>query len=248
LKAGGESLEQRYTVEMQAEIGPLRIDTDTLAAQDATDLQLSLDVSVQAVRTFRDGSVGKRVVFTAAELKQNGQVAEGLELQGRAVELRTFPDGEILAIGWIDRIAGADRFMDVFEVMFPAISPAPPSVKANQSVKRRIIWPFLTDDGLRWDSAVDAVWSNQGLEEKQNRKAWHLTYEGPWRIHGGRRGRQEVIHYRATGSANGTAWFDKGTGDLIEHSFEWGRTVILKGPGGEAEQDQAFRGTVERVR
>jgi len=219
-----------------------------LTDQTSTELELSLNLSVQDVRMFRDGSMGKRVLFTDAELKQDGQVTEGLMLQGRAVELRTFLNGEILAIGWVDRIAGANRFMDVFEVVFPAISPAPPSVRPQQAVKRRIIWPFLTDDGLRWDAAVDAVWSNQGAEERQERKAWRLSYEGPWRIHGGRRGHQAVIRYLASGSAKGTAWFDKRTGDLIGHNFQWGRTVTIKGAAGEVSQVQDFRGTVEWIR
>ena len=242
-----EGAERRYLVRMDSTIGPLLSDDGEQKLHSGTDLQLKLSLGVQAVRRFRDGSVGHRVHFQTAELSKEGHTWDGLELAGKAVELRTFPDGEILTIGWNERIAGANRFMDVFEVMFPAISPAPPSIKPKEQINRRIIWPFMGPDRLRWDSAVDAVWTNGGIEERGGLKAWRISYDGPWRIHGGRRRGEEPVQFKAIGAATGTVWIDRQTGDLLAHTFDWSREVTVKGDGGQLSQRQTFTGTVEGV-
>ncbi len=236
----------RYRISLSGDFGPITDPESGKVLQQDTDADLSLSLSISPVRRFRDGSMGQRVVVDSSALTVDGAPYEGLELTGRSLELRTFPDGEILTLGWIDRWSGDRRFMDVFEVVFPAISPAPPSLDKGETGSRRIIWPYVGEQRLRWDSAVDAKWTNQGLEERGEGKVWHLSYEGPWRIHGGRRVGDEQFKVSAAGAADGQILFDKITGELISHRFTWSREVEVRGAAGRLKQSQNFVGTVER--
>ena len=237
----------RYLVRIGAEFGPILDPTTEAHLQDDKSAELSLRLSVVPTRRFVDGSIGQRVQIDQGALNVDGNSFDELELVGRSIELRTFPDGEILSLGWIDRWAGPRRFMEVFEVVFPAISPAPPSLKKGETASRRIIWPFLGQHRLRWDSAVDARWTNHGSIDRGTETVWHLAYEGPWRIHGGRRSGPEAIKVTSTGDAEGQVWFDKASGELVAHEFSWSREVHLAGAGGRLKQMQAFNGRVERL-
>ena len=170
----------RYSVSVSGDFGPITDATTEEHLQDDTESELTLKLSVVPVRRFMDGSVGQRVKIEEGALSVDGTPYADLELTGRTIELRTFPDGEILTLGWVDRLAGPHRFMEVFEVVFPAISPAPPNLKKDETASRRIIWPFLGEHRLRWDSAVDAKWTNHGVEERGETNSWRLSYEGPW--------------------------------------------------------------------
>ena len=237
----------RYRVNISGDFGPI---TDPVTGghfQDEKDTTLTLTLSVVPVRRFTDGSMGQRVKIEHGALSISDQPYEDLELTGRTLELRTFPDGEILTLGWVDRVAGPKRFMEVFEVVFPAISPSPPSLRKGETASRRIIWPFLGERRLRWDSAVDAKWTNHGPEERGKTMAWRLSYNGPWRIHGGRRSGPEAFKATASGDAKGQVWFDKGSGDLTRHEFSWSREVQLAGPAARLTQAQSFTGQVERL-
>jgi len=246
-KIGAEGPEPvRYRISLHGDFGAVTDPESGEVLQEDTDAELSLSLSVSPVRRFRDGSMGQRVVVEESALSVDGAAYEGLELTGRSLELRTFSDGEILTLGWVDRWSGPDRFMDVFEVVFPAISPAPPSLKKGETASRRIIWPYLGEERLRWDSAVDAKWTNKGVVERGAAKAWHLSYEGPWRVHGGRRTGDEKFKVSASGDADGQVWFDKATGALVSHRFAWSREVEVSGAAARLKQAQAFVGSVER--
>jgi hypothetical protein len=241
---------QRMAVRISANFGALADPDSGAVLQEGTSADLDLVIALSPTRRFRDGSQGQKILIETASLKVGTEKKDhqALSLAGRTAELRTFPDGEILAIDWVDRLAGADRFIDVFEVIFPVISPAPPSLRAGEEASRRIIWPFLGASKLRWDSAVDAVWKNDGLETRADSKAWRLSYAGPWRTHGGRRVEPGRVQFRGEGEAEGTVWFDKTTGSLSAHTFSWSRAVKVKGTGGALTQSQTFEGTLEVIR
>ncbi len=240
---------QRMAVQISAIFGEIVSPDSGEIFQEATSAELEMVISLAPTRLFRDGSEGRRLGVERASLRlgADGVPFRGFSLAGRAVELRTFPDGEILIIDWVETMAGAGRFMDVFELIFPAISPAPPSLARGASAPRRIIWPYLGERKLRWDSAVDAVWTNEGAEERAGVKTWRLIYTGPWRIHGGRRTGPGRIQFRGLGKASGTVWLDKSSGDLSGHDFEWSRTVTVQGESGQLQQVQKFVGTVKVI-
>jgi hypothetical protein len=236
-----------YQVRIEAEVGDVQLIQDESALRQSVLLTLDTVVSLTDVRLFRDGSVGKKAVFESAGLLKDGTVVEDFELAGRAVEMRTFPDGEILAIGWIEKAAGPGRMLDVFEIIFPALSPAAPSLRHNQEAKRRIFWPFVGQNQLRWESAVDAIWRNNGLRGEHGYDAWEIEYAGPWKIRGGRRGQSHAVRFIADGEAKGTVLFDRQTGHLMRHQLSWTRFVTVEGSAGPVSQNQSFQVLVERI-
>ena len=237
----------QYRVAITGDFGPITDPVNGAQFQGDKKAELSLKLSVVPVRRFVDGSVGQRVKIEEGSLSVDSLPYDDLQLTGRSLELRTFPDGEILTLGWVDRWAGPHRFMEVFEVVFPAISPAPPSLRKGETSSRRIIWPFLGERRLRWDSAVDARWKNHGYEERGEFESWRLTYDGPWRIHGEHRSGPGAIKVTAAGRADGEVWFDTASGNMRTHRFSWSPEVLLAGPSGRLEQAQAFSGHVERL-
>jgi hypothetical protein len=241
---------ERFDIHIEAHFGAL-VDTEShRSIQAATDADLRLQVALTPVRLFRDGSLGSIVSIESASLR----VSEGgadrsmpLTLVGRTAELRTFPNGEILDIAWGDRLAGLGRYLDVFEVVFPAISPGPPTVDDGEKARRRIIWPFRGAAGLRWDNAVEAVWSNQGVRKVGEEEAWQIHYEGPWTLRGPTRTNRSVTSYMAEGQGSGTVGLELSSGLLVSHDFEWQRTAVVSRKR-SLQQTQTFVGHVERIR
>ena len=241
---------ERFSVHIEAHFGELVDPESQQSLQAALDADLSLNLTLTPARTFRDGSLGRILSVESAALR----VSEGgtvrtlpLTLAGRTAELRTFPSGEILDISWGHRLAGLGRYMDVFEVIFPAISPAPPSLDEGKEGRRRIIWPFRDHGALRWDNAVEATWTNQGVQPVGEEQAWQLQYEGPWVLKGQTRNTRTPLVYGAEGKGSGTVKVEVSSGRLLSHDFEWSRTAVVSGARA-LQQTQAFVGTVERIR
>ena len=234
---------RHYRVTVAARFGAVESNGSVL--QPPVDTQLALRMTSTPTRRFRDGSFGTQLRVEDATLTMDGE-AVPLELVGRTAELRTFANGEILDIGWVDKFSRPARHMDAFEVIFPALSPAPPSVTVGAEAHRRIIWPFRSGRAVRWDNAVDAVWGNKGVDKAQASPAWALTYRGPWNLDGRTRLGAPSIGYTAQGHGEGTVWMDVKTGMMALHQFEWHRTVQVEGKAA-ITQTQAFQGTVEVI-
>ncbi len=243
----GPSETSHYSVSIEAEFGVITDPATDTVMKDAVEATLQLRAALTPVRRFRDGSVGQLFEIEDGAMELDGEPYTDLELTGRAIELRTFPDGEILMLGWGSKLAGPQRFMDAFEVVFPGISPAPPSLEPGQVAKRRIIWPHVSTRKLRWDSAVNATWRNEGSEEVADTTAWRIGYSGPWRIHGGRRAGADRLKVSASGATKGEVWFDAEDGGLVKHEFEWTRLVEIEGAAGALVQAQGFKGKIERL-
>lgn len=227
---------ERYSVRVAAEFGPTVSGEIELQAEMTTELQMV--VAMEPTRRFRDGSSGRLLSVESATLTLSGEPLP-LDLVGRTAELRTFPNGEILDVGWGEKLSGPDRYLDVFEIVFPALSPSPPTVDSGATARRRIIWPFKHARTLRWDNAVDAVWTNTGLKERR----WRLEYEGAWAMEGKTRFVESKVTYGGRGAATGVVLMDAATGQLVSHEFDWTRTVEVSGLG-SVEQKQRFHGTV----
>ena len=219
--------------------------------QTQQEVSMQLRLRLEPTRGFRDGSYGRNIYIESASVYVgNAQTASPLptQLTGRTVELRTFPDGEILDVAWADKVAGPGRYLDVFEIIYPALSPSAPTIAAGEVVKQRIIWPFRMENTMRWDNIVDASWQNHGKSEMVGTESWLLSYEGAWGTEGKIRGTQPKQEWRAHGEAKGNVHFDNQTSDLLHHSMEWTREVTVRGEVGAIIQRQTFTGHVERVR
>lgn len=239
-----ESVE-RYSISVEAEFGPVVVEDRVL--QPSLDAELDLVVSLRPTRRFRDGSMGRLLTIEQAKLKVNGEPSP-LELTGRSAEVRTFPNGEIVDIGWGGKLSGPNRYMDVFEVVLPVISPAPPSVEVGAEARRRILWPFRNGRSLRWDNAVQAVWGNAGLVDVEGHSPqWQLIYEGPWSLEGNTRFVEPEIGFRARGATKGTVRVEHPSGRLMSHQFDWSRTAHVLGEK-DVWQEQSFKGSLEAIR
>ena len=244
-RAGEQAVDvaRQYRVTVSAQFGAVKTEESVL--QPAMETRLALRVTSTPTRRFRDGSLGAQLRVVDAELTVDGEPVP-VELVGRTAELRTFANGEILDIGWIDRLSGPGRHLDAFEVIFPALSPAPPSVKVGVEENRRIIWPFRSGRTVRWDNAVEAVWKNLGVDKALTSPAWELTYRGPWTLDGGTRFVSPGVGYTAKGHGEGTVWMDVKTGSMTLHVFEWHRTVQVEGKVA-LTQTQEFEGRIEVI-
>ena len=240
-----------YQAEFVGMFGPIESASTEEVFQSELEVRMQLRLRLEPTRGFRDGSYGRNIHIDAATVRvgtDDALLAVPTELRGRTVELRTFPDGEILDVTWADKVAGHGRYLDVFEIVYPALSPSAPTIAEGEVVKQRIIWPFRKENTMRWDNIVDASWHNHGKSELAGVEAWSLSYEGAWGTEGKTRGMLPKQEWRAHGVAKGDAHFDKETSNLIQHSMEWSRDVTVRGEAGVVIQRQRFTGSVERVR
>jgi hypothetical protein len=245
------SLVEHFQVRVVGDFGPVQLDGDPETdLTPASNVSLTLRLHWEPSRHFRDGSFGRLVEFDEAEMsvrREGKTTIVPLELAGRAVELRTFPNGEVLDVSWISRISGAGRSMDVFDVVFSAISPSPPPLKEKQSLKRRIMLPYRDANRLRWDHSVNAVWTHSGQEHLGDTPVTRIEYRGPWQTEGMTRGDPPRTKYNAIGTAEGVVLYDQKYSEMVHHQFDWKRQVQVIGTQGTLTQDQTFSGTVERL-
>ncbi len=248
----GEAQVDRFHIELEvaSEMAGESAESENLFP--AAVWSLELDVSMEQVRRFRDGSIGWLVRFESVSetLSVQGGAPVPLDggLAGRVVELRTFEDGEVLDVDHGSHIAGRGRGGDVLDVLFPILSPAPPRVRAGQAAHRRMIWPFRIGSAVRWDNAVQAEWTQVETRKTKQGAVHVLHYQGPWRLKGSDRRVQPLLLFNAEGQVEGTIEVSGRNGALLQHQFEWTRVVGVR----EAEQApmaqrQRYVGTLKRV-
>ena len=216
--------------------------TDTACILDAT-------ISLTPNRAFRDGSLGSVLRFEEATLKTRDGAPLPLTLEGRTVELRRFPDGEILDIDLAEHVIASDRLMGVFDLLFPLVSPFPPDLpKDGVPVHRAVLWPVLDDARNGWYQRAETDWTLAGTEPFGDRQAHRLEYEGPWTGEGKDPVGTVPVRLSARGHASGVLWYDTTTLDLVAQKFHWRRQVTWTAGRGEAAatvtQDQDFSGSV----
>ncbi len=221
------------------------------ALEPWTDTACTLDTTISLTpnRSFRDGSLGSVLRFEEATLKTRDGTPLPLTLQGRTVELRRFPDGEILDVDLAEHVMASDRLLGVFDLLFPLSSPFPPDLpKDRVPVHRVLLWPVLDDQRNGWYQRVESDWTLAGTESVGDRQAHRLEYEGPWTGEGKDPIGTVPVGLRARGHASGVLWYDATTLDLIAQEFHWRRQVSWIAGRGEAAatvtQDQDFTGRV----
>jgi hypothetical protein len=206
-------------------------------------------VSLTPSRGFRDGSLGSVVRFEQASLSTKDGNPLPFTLEGRTVELRRFPDGEILDVDLADHVIASDRLVGVFDLLFPLISPFPPDLpRDGVKVPRVLSWPVIDDKGNGWRNRADTEWTLERTESVGDRKALRLEYVGPWTGKGKDAVGTVPIALAAHGQASGVVWYDAATFDLVAEEFHWRRQVSWTAGRGVAAttvtQDQDFSGRV----
>jgi hypothetical protein len=216
-----------------------------------TDTACTLDTTISLTpnRTFRDGSLGSVLRFEKATLETRDGAPLPLMLEGRTVELRRFPDGEILDVDLAEHVMDSDRLVGVFDLLFPLVSPFPPELPTDGvKVHRVVLWPLLDDQRNGWYQRVESDWMLAGIEPVGDRKAHRLEYEGPWTGEGKDPVGTVPVRLSSRGHAAGVIWYDADTLDLVAQEFHWRRQVSWIAGRGEAAatvtQDQDFSGRV----
>ena len=221
----------------------------TLPEAPSGTLALALEIRQEQARVFRDGSLGSLVVFEAASgtLSRAGGAAEAvpLELAGRSIELRTFDDGELLDVSLIEHLIGFGRYGDVFDLILPVLTPAPPALRSEREVVGRAMhWPvhLSQQHGLK-----NTLWAQWRLLDS-DREGWTLQYSGPWEGRGANfsaAAPDARLQIAVKGEGSGEVRVSA-AGQVERHSFAWRRTVEQRFPAGTVVQTQRFSGVLER--
>ena len=172
-------------------------------------------VTVSSSRRFADGSAGKLVVFSD----------DFPGLGGAVVELRRVSTGAVVAVDGVGPWAGVGRHLEVFDVLWPALSPQSPGNRTERHFIDEVSWPLVPGlDAAAWVRVRGAWGAEPG----------YWAWSGPFQDGGG-----------AVGMA-GTAECEVDNLALIPTALcASNRTVRVRSPeGGEVLQPQRVEVTV----
>jgi hypothetical protein len=186
-------------------------------------------------RAFRDGSLGHLARFdglSATTTREGGPaVATPTPLDGAFVELRSFADGQLLAVTGASPWAGNPGHAEVLDVLWPALSPHLPSARADASAPLVTSWPTWVGGGPKVRTRLEARYAPAG-----ETWAYTATLAGT----GG--------YVTIAGQATGTVELGEGDARLGAHTFDWTRTVTTVWAGGrQIVQTQHLTGSLRHV-
>lgn len=249
---------ERFRIQIQADFTtsgqealPDSLPEESLALLEPVGFDLDVVVSRQPSQIFRDGSLGHIVRFETAEgtLRRGGVAADApLSLAGRTVEVRSFTDGELLDVTLMEHIAGIGRYGDVFDLIFPVLSPTPPDLSGRQVIPRAMHWPVRLSET---EQLLNTLWAQWSLQESTPSE-WHLAYAGKWAIRGAQEAGGRKVPAGGSGDGTGEVWLRRSDSRLERHTFQWQRELTLIYAPREDEvlrikQQQVFNGQLERL-
>lgn len=243
---------ERFKVNVQAAVsaeGTESLPDELAALLGGYTVAADFVIEKALAREFRDGSLGYRVHFaeaTATVQRGPGAAAPvALSLAGRTVELRAFPDGELLDVDLVSHVVGAERLMDVLDVVFPAISPAPPQPLAATAERTRAIhWPIRLE---RKRVMLSSVWATWQLADR-DRDLLTLQYGGPWEVRGWEQAGEGDLRLQGAGRLDGTLLVRRSDSVFTRNTLRGERTLSLPYPGHEdLEQTTIVDLTAERL-
>jgi hypothetical protein len=251
----------RYHVSVQAQFETSGQDGEGAALSALQGLgsraeALELDLSLRWAREYRDGSEGLLVAFDRAAGTARGPEGERRidphPLQGRSVELRRFPDGELLRVGLLEHVAGGDRGGELWAPVLAALSPRPPDIRGEgEHAARTARWPLFLNPGRGAWETIDADWTLLPMARIGSDRCWNLRYAGDWRTEGGDAAASPSLVIRAQGRAEGEVWISRADHGLVRHTLRWSRRLHLPlsvgaGAGGAIDQTQTYTAVLER--
>jgi hypothetical protein len=168
-------------------------------------------------RTFRDGSLGHLVRFEGmtgtVERPGAAPVPVPVALDGAFVELRAFPDGEVLKVSGVSRWVGEKGHVEALDLLWPVMCPHLPGSAREAADTFGTGWPaWASSAGLAVRSHLASRWSYA-----KEAGASHWRYTGDLLGTGG--------YVRGAGHAEGDVILGTGAARLAAHHFDWTRTV-----------------------
>jgi hypothetical protein len=192
------------------------------------------------VRVHDDSSITTRI-----------SLSDGGDLQGVVVAMRHFETGEVLALDWLERAAGPGRGLDVYGLLFPVLSSKVPQVTPRRPSRLSTSWPMQVGEGRKLRERVDATWTWEGRELRQDEMALHLHYEGTWRTDGEDGGHRPAVVVSGRGTVAGDVWLNLDDLTVVAHDFAWSRSLDFTLPAAKEgplvlRQFQKFEGRLVR--
>ncbi len=168
-------------------------------------------------RRFRDGSEGDLIRFLSMT-SGDGPTA----LEGASLELRTFPNREVLALDLLEHAVGTHREADLLLPLWTALSPRLPDLEPGQTVRQRSNLPFMVDSARGVILQLDLTWSLEGPQPCPDQgECWYFTYTGPLEGRGLDRFDEHGFHYRLSGQVEGQVWVRTDTHAIVRSSYDW---------------------------
>ncbi|MES2643532.1 MAG: hypothetical protein V4850_28870 [Myxococcota bacterium] len=232
-----ESLSRRD--ELEADVYALVLDMDVRT--EGVELppfrwHVEGTVTWSYARTFRDGSMGHlvRLVDTSATVArgEGAPVPVRAPADGAHVELRAFPDGQLLAVTGASAWTGGGDHLEALDVLWPVLSPHLPGSRAEAAAPFLTSWPTWVEGGPKLRTRLEGSWESLG--------------KGKWRYAGPLAGHDGYVSL--TGTASGEVGLGEGDTRLLTHTFDWSRTVTTTWAGGRTvKQDQHIRGALRHT-
>lgn len=207
-----------------------------LSSEASPKFSVSMDwqVALAAAEQLRDDSAWMRLTVTKADYAVNDAPISS-SAEGKIVDLRVFPWGELLSVRYMDYLSGDGRWLDVFEPILPSLFPNLPNLKKGETKQQEQRWPIVEGEQTIVRAANRINWHRMPDEGE----LWVYSYEGIWLPNS--RGNLQM----QTGTVKGQVWILPEDPWIIKHQFNWARHIIDN--DNQKQQSQTFTGEVRRT-
>ncbi|MCB9793261.1 MAG: hypothetical protein H6741_11085 [Alphaproteobacteria bacterium] len=220
------------------------------AALEEARLSLRGALEQRRARSFRDGSEGHLVTFLEVEASQDGGEWAPWALGGRSLELRTFPTGEILDLYELEHVAGPGRHADLFDLLYPVLSPVVPRVTRGEEAWRRASWPFSVSRDRQLRTMLNASYRNEEILNLPQGRSARLPYTGT--MEGKGQDSEGPARLSLEGEASGEVFMRLNDARMVDHSFTWTQRLsgAFEATGATLTQVRSYTGrmTLEEER
>ena len=219
----GEELQRSYHLEASVGPGP------------GSPLEMSL--GWDWLYSHDDGTMVWQLDFERVEL---GGRTRGLE--GHALDVRRFGDGEVLEVGNTAHVMGGAPSFEAQDLLIGLMSPHVPTLgKKGSQAPKKAVWRLRGENGVMQETELHTTWTNLGRERRDGVACWHLRYEGTWSTDGRARG----WSMQAQGPIEGNVWLRRRDMVLEAHEFRWVRQGEVHPPSGPSmDHDQTWVGSI----
>ena len=208
--------------------------SDEPAGQQNESYSLTMDwvIDLKALEMQRDDSFWMRLQVMQASYFLDDRAIENAA-EGKVIDLRIFPWGELLSVRYIDHLSGDGRWLDVFEPILPTLFPNPPRLSKNESGVKEQRWPIVEGTVTVTRAANRVVWKR--LPDENDLLVY--AYEGKWLPEA-----RGTLNFHE-GRVQGQVWLNPENRWMERHNWTWSRQI----ENSKALQTQDFEGEMWRI-
>ena len=184
---------------------------------------LRMRVNAATTANYADGSEGWTVRFGEVAMGSGPDRLEpATALEGRGVEIRRFPEGELLSLQPLSGVVGVGRQLDAWDLVFPLLSPHPEGLEGAKGGLRMVHWTLRLVPGRQQRTACHTEWRLSPREGD----GWWAEYAGPCEVIGRDHLAAAQLRSTGTGRLSGRLELDP-TGTMVSHEMTLERTVKM---------------------